>query len=140
MAVMRHARRRLAGIATGISATALVAGLVTALPAQAAAAPVGPVQYAGAPGTIANSYIVTLDADAAKAGSAEGRALAKEYGATIERTYKKALNGYAVEATEAEAKRFAADPARPCGYATRCGAPRSSCTTAPSASATYAAN
>ncbi|GAA2649874.1 S8 family peptidase [Streptomyces vastus] len=111
MAVMRHARRRLAGIGTGISATALVAGLVTALPAQAAAAPVGPVQYAGAPGTIANSYIVTLDADAAKAGSAEGRALAKEYGATIERTYKKALNGYAVEATEAEAKRFAADPA-----------------------------
>ncbi|NGO15285.1 S8 family peptidase [Streptomyces sp. HC44] len=111
MAVMRHARRRLAGIGTGISATALVAGLVTALPAQAAAAPVGPVQYADAPGTIANSYIVTLDADAAKAGSAEGKALAKEYGAKIERTYKKALNGYAVEATEAEAKRFAADPA-----------------------------
>ncbi|WP_328494211.1 S8 family peptidase [Streptomyces sp. NBC_00414] len=110
MAVMRHARRRLAGI--GLGSAALVAGLVTALPAQAhAAGPEGRIQYAGAPGAIANSYIVTLHADAAKAGSAEGRALAAEYGATVERTYKKALNGYAVEASAAEAKRFAADPA-----------------------------
>ncbi|WP_221347645.1 S8 family peptidase [Streptomyces beigongshangae] len=107
MAVMRHARRRLAGIGSA----ALVAGLVSALPAHAAAGPEGRIQYAGAPGTIADSYIVTLHPDAAKAGSAEGRALAAEYGATIERTYRKALNGYAVEATAAEAKRFAADPA-----------------------------
>ncbi|MFI1209259.1 S8 family peptidase [Streptomyces sp. NPDC020802] len=106
MAVMRHARRRLAGIGSA----ALVAGIVSALPAQAADTE-GRIQYAGAPDAIANSYIVTLHADAAKAGSAEGRALAKEYGATIERTYKKALNGYAVEADAAEAKRFAADPA-----------------------------
>ncbi|MDQ0774740.1 subtilisin family serine protease [Streptomyces aurantiacus] len=106
MAVMRHARRRLAGIGSA----ALVVGLVSALPAHAAG-PEGRIQYAGAPGAIANSYIVTLHADAAKSGSAEGRALAREYGATIERTYKKALNGYAVEATAAEAKRFAADPA-----------------------------
>ncbi|MEV4039116.1 S8 family peptidase [Streptomyces umbrinus] len=122
MAVMRHARRRLAGITgftgisrftgiAGIGTAALVAGLVSALPAQAAAGPEGRIQYAGAPDTIANSYIVTLHPDAATSGSAEGRALAKEYGATIERTYKKALNGYAVEATEAEAKRFAAAPA-----------------------------
>ncbi|WAU85141.1 S8 family peptidase [Streptomyces sp. Qhu-G9] len=106
MAVMRHARRRLAGIGSA----ALVAGIVSALPAQAADTE-GRIQYAGAPGAIANSYIVTLHADVAKAGSAEGRALAKEYGATIERTYKKALNGYAVEAGAAEAKKFAADPA-----------------------------
>ncbi|MGP4049433.1 S8 family peptidase [Streptomyces sp. 2A115] len=110
MAVMRHARRRLAGIGTA----ALVAGLVSALPvnaANAAADPVGPIQYAGAANAIPDSYIVTFHADAAKAGSAEGKALAKEYGATIERTYRKALNGYAVEATASEAKRFAADPA-----------------------------
>ncbi len=86
MAVMRHARRRLAGITrisgiAGIGTAALVAGLVSALPAQAAAGPEGRIQYAGAPGTIANSYIVTLHPDAAKSGSAEGRALAKEYGA-----------------------------------------------------------
>ncbi|WP_314410996.1 S8 family peptidase [Streptomyces kroppenstedtii] len=116
MAVLRHARRnvgrRVAGIAVGIGSAALVGGLVSAPPAQAqAAGPEGSVQYAGAPGAIADSYIVTLHADAAKAGSAEGRALAKEYGATVERTYDKALNGYAVEASAAEAKRFAADPA-----------------------------
>ncbi|MFJ2257867.1 S8 family peptidase [Streptomyces sp. NPDC087844] len=115
MAVMRHARRRLAGgrcagIALGIGSAALVGSLVSALPAQAAG-PEGFIQYAGAPGAIADSYIVTLHADVAKAGSAEGRALAQKYGATVERTYKKALNGYAVEASAAEAKRFAADPA-----------------------------
>ncbi|CAM5260363.1 hypothetical protein SVIOM74S_06054 [Streptomyces violarus] len=38
-----------------------------------------------------------------KAGSAEGRALAHKYGADIERTYTKALNGYEVEASETEA-------------------------------------
>ncbi|MFD9327614.1 S8 family serine peptidase [Streptomyces sp. NPDC060065] len=107
MAVMRHTRRRLAGIASA----ALVLGVVSALPANAAPERVGQIQYAGAANAVADSYIVTLKADAAKAGSTEGKALAKEYGATIERTYKKALNGYAVEATAAEAKAFAADPA-----------------------------
>lgn len=108
MAVMRHTRRRLAGIASA----ALVIGVVSALPANAAAPErTGQIQYADAADAVADSYIVTLKADAAKAGSTEGKALAKEYGATIERTYKKALNGYAVEATEAEAKEFAADPA-----------------------------
>ncbi|MFD3930293.1 S8 family serine peptidase [Streptomyces sp. NPDC058614] len=107
MAVMRHTRRRLAAIASA----ALVLGVVSALPANAAPERVGQIQYAGAANAVADSYIVTLKADAAKAGSTEGKALAKEYGATIERTYKKALNGYAVEATAAEAKRFAADPA-----------------------------
>ncbi|MFE9763268.1 S8 family serine peptidase [Streptomyces sp. NPDC005808] len=107
MAVMRHTRRRLAGIASA----ALVLGVVSTLPANAAPERVGQIQYAGAANAIADSYIVTLKADAARAGSTEGKALAKEYGATIERTYKKALNGYAVEATEAEAKEFAADPA-----------------------------
>ncbi|WP_408908978.1 protease inhibitor I9 family protein, partial [Streptomyces albidoflavus] len=35
-------------------------------------------------------------------------AFAGEYGATIERTYKAALNGYAVELSRAEAEKFAA--------------------------------
>ncbi|MEV6963118.1 S8 family serine peptidase [Streptomyces sp. NPDC051207] len=107
MAVMRHARRRLT--ATGaVAGAALAASLVSALPAQAAG---GPIQYEGAANAVAGSYIVTLKADEAKAGSAEGRAVAKKYGAEIERTYTKALNGYAIEASETEAKRLAADPA-----------------------------
>ncbi|GEC05855.1 serine protease [Streptomyces spinoverrucosus] len=111
MAVMRTplrtSRRRLAAIGALTSAV-LAAGLVSALPAQAAE---GHIQYEGAANAVADSYIVTLKADRARSGSAEGRALAKKYGASIERTYTKALNGYAIEADETEAKRLAADPA-----------------------------
>ncbi|WP_409469899.1 S8 family peptidase [Streptomyces sp. HC307] len=110
MAVMRHTRRRLAATALATTA-ALAASLVAALPAGAAPAAEGRIQYEGAANAVADSYIVTLKADRARSGSAEGRALAKKYGATIERTYKKALNGYAIEASETEAKRLAADPA-----------------------------
>ncbi|MEU4796137.1 S8 family peptidase [Streptomyces sp. NPDC023327] len=111
MAVMRHARRRLAGIsATAVAALAL--GVVSAVPADARPDRAeGRIENAGAPGTIKNSYIVSLGKDAPKARSAAGKALAQRYGAEIERTYDRALNGYAVELTEAEAKRFAADPA-----------------------------
>ncbi len=111
MAVMRHPRRRLAVLGAAASA-ALVASLVSALPAGAApAAPEGRVQYAGAPNAVAGSYIVTLKADAARSTTTKGRALAEKYGAAVERTYSKALNGYEIEASEAEAKRLAADPA-----------------------------
>jgi subtilisin family serine protease len=109
MAVTRHTRRRLAVLAT--TATAVLAtGLASALPAGAApAAPEGRIQYEDAANAVADSYIVTLKGT--RSGSAEGRALAAKYGAAIERTYTKALNGYAIEASEAEAKRLAADPA-----------------------------
>ncbi|MEU0191569.1 S8 family peptidase [Streptomyces afghaniensis] len=113
MAVMRTphgpTRRRLAAL--GATATAaLVASLVSALPAGAApAASEGRIQYEGAANAVADSYIVTLKTQ--KAGSEAGRALAHKYGADIERTYTKALNGYEVEASETEAKRLAADPA-----------------------------
>ncbi|MZF88662.1 S8 family peptidase [Streptomyces sp. SID5643] len=113
MAVMRTphraSRRRLAAL--GATATAaLVASLVSALPAGAApAATEGRIQYEGAANAVAGSYVVTLKSE--KAASAEGRALARRYGADIERTYTKALNGYEVEASESEAKRLAADPA-----------------------------
>ncbi|MEU2538787.1 S8 family peptidase [Streptomyces iakyrus] len=113
MAVMRtphrSSRRRLAAL--GATATAaLVASLVSALPAGAApAAAEGRIQYEGAANAVAGSYVVTLKSE--KAASAEGRALARKYGADIERTYTKALNGYEVEASESEAKRLAADPA-----------------------------
>ncbi|GGV26254.1 S8 family peptidase [Streptomyces griseoflavus] len=111
MAVMRHPRRRLATLGAAASA-ALVAGLVSALPAGAApAAPEGRVQYAGDANAVSGSYIVTLKADRARSGSAEGRAVAQKHGAEIERTYTKALNGYEVEASAAEAERLAADPA-----------------------------
>ncbi|AWK11219.1 serine protease [Streptomyces spongiicola] len=111
MFVMRHSRRRLsAASATAVAALAL--GTVSALPATAAEpVPVGVIENAGAPGAVAGSYIVTLDESAADAGSKAGRALAAEYGAKIKKTYRAALNGYAVELSEAQARKFAADPA-----------------------------
>ncbi|WP_055492363.1 S8 family serine peptidase [Streptomyces sp. TP-A0356] len=107
MAVMRQAQRRLAGI----GAAALVAGLVSAFTAHAVPGPEGRIQYEGAPNAVADSYIVLLRTGVTDADSDRGRALAAKYHATIGRTYVKALNGYAIHAAEADAKRFAADPA-----------------------------
>ncbi|MEV6395216.1 S8 family serine peptidase [Streptomyces sp. NPDC051907] len=111
MSVMRTSRRRLAST-SAIAVAALALGAASALPALAAeSAPIGVIENAGAPGVIAGSYIVTLDESAADAGSKAGKALAAEYGAKIKKTYNAALNGYAVELSEAQAKKFAADPA-----------------------------
>ncbi|MEE1756349.1 S8 family peptidase [Streptomyces sp. SP18CS02] len=111
MSVMRTSQRRLAA-ASAIAVAALALGTASALPAAAApAAPEGTIQYAGAPGAIAGSYIVTLDESAADAESKAGKAVAARYGAKIAKTYTSALNGYAVELSEAQAKKLAADPA-----------------------------
>ncbi|MEE1791256.1 S8 family serine peptidase [Streptomyces sp. BE308] len=106
-----HARRRLA-TASVIAGAALALSTAAAFPATATErAAEGVIENAGAPGAISGSYIVTLDESAPDAGSARGKALAEEYGAEIKRTYRSALNGYAVELSAAEARKFAADPA-----------------------------
>ncbi|MFI1395226.1 S8 family peptidase [Streptomyces sp. NPDC020681] len=111
MSVMRNARRRLTA-ASAIAVAALTIGATSALTATAAEpAPEGVIQNAGAPGVIKGSYIVTLRESAADAGSKKGKALAATYGAKIKKTFNAALNGYSVQLTEAQAKKFAADPA-----------------------------
>ncbi|MFJ6794598.1 S8 family peptidase [Streptomyces sp. NPDC091268] len=110
MSVMRHTRRKLAGL----SATAVVAlalGAAAALPAAAADGPQGVIENAGAAGTVSGSYIVTLNDSAARSTADSGKAVAKRYGARIDRTYSAALNGYSVEVSEAQARKLAADPA-----------------------------
>ncbi|MBT2448019.1 S8 family peptidase [Streptomyces sp. ISL-43] len=111
MSVMRHTRRKIAGI--GASATvALALGVAAALPASAASdAPQGVIENAGAVGTVSGSYIVTLNDSAARSTAESGKAVAKRYGARIDRTYSAALNGYSVEVSEAQARKLAADPA-----------------------------
>ncbi|WP_405871562.1 S8 family peptidase [Streptomyces zaomyceticus] len=110
MSVMRDSRRRIA-TAAAMAVAALTLGSLSALPAAASpAAPEGVIENAGAEGAIAGSYIVTLD-ESAQAETAEGRAVAARFGAKIKRTYTSALNGYAVELSEAQAKKLAADPA-----------------------------
>ncbi|GAA3086295.1 hypothetical protein GCM10020254_33370 [Streptomyces goshikiensis] len=111
MSVMRHTRRRIAGI----SATAVVAlalGAAAALPAAAAdGAPQGVIENAGAADAVPGSYIVTLKDSAARSTTDSGKAVAKRYGAKIDRTYSAALNGYSVAVSEAQARKLAADPA-----------------------------
>ncbi|MFF8839701.1 S8 family serine peptidase [Streptomyces sp. NPDC015130] len=108
MSVMRDSRRR---TAIAIAVAALALGSASTLPAVAApAAAEGVIENAGAEGAIAGSYIVTLE-ESAQAETAEGRAVAAEYGAKIKKTYTSALNGYSVELSEAQAKKLAADPA-----------------------------
>ncbi|MER5310187.1 S8 family serine peptidase [Streptomyces sp. NPDC002773] len=110
MSVMRDSRRRVA-TAAAIAVAAVALGSLSTLPAVASpAAPEGVIENAGAEGTIAGSYIVTLE-ESAQAETAEGRAVAAEYGAKIKKTYTAALNGYNVELSEAQAKKLAADPA-----------------------------
>lgn len=108
MTVLRSSRRRLP-IAVAVAAT-LALG-VGALPAVAADGPQGTIQGAGAPGAIKGSYLVTLDQSGPDATSPQGRELARKYGAKIKLTYEAALNGYAVELSEKQAKKFAADGA-----------------------------
>ncbi|MFF5918364.1 S8 family serine peptidase [Streptomyces flavochromogenes] len=110
MSVMRESRRRIA-TAAAVAVTALTLGTLSALPAAASpAAAEGVIENAGAEGTIAGSYIVTLD-ESAQAETAKGRAVAARFGAKIKRTYTSAINGYSVELSEAQARKLAADPA-----------------------------
>ncbi|MFK4105723.1 S8 family peptidase [Streptomyces sp. NPDC019531] len=113
MSFVQHSptpRRRRAALAALVSAAALfTVGAATTAPASAAPAE-GVIQGANAEGAVKDSYIVTLKTDT-RAGSTKGKAVAKRYGAEVTRTYKKALNGYATEMSETEAKRLAADPA-----------------------------
>ncbi|MBX9423142.1 MULTISPECIES: S8 family peptidase [Streptomyces] len=110
MSAMRDSRRRVA-TAAAIAVAALALGSLSTLPAVATpAAAEGVIENAGAEGTIAGSYIVTLH-ESAQAETAKGRAVAAKFGAKIERTYTSALNGYHVELSEAQAKKLAADPA-----------------------------
>jgi subtilisin family serine protease len=77
------------------------------LPAHAA--PEGTIRGAGGPGSVGDSYLVTLK-EGVRAPSAAGRALAARYGARISHTYGTVLNGFAVHASERQARRLAADP------------------------------
>ncbi|MGI5445296.1 S8 family peptidase [Streptomyces sp. CA-243310] len=110
MSVMRHTRRKIAGI-SATAVVALVLAAAAALPASAADGPRGVIENAGAAGAVPGSYIVTLNDSAARSTADSGKAVAERYGARIDRTYSAALNGYSVEVSEAQARKLAADPA-----------------------------
>ncbi|MFJ4560889.1 S8 family peptidase [Streptomyces massasporeus] len=109
MAQLRSKRLGFAAL-TSLATAALVGGLTT-LPAQAAPAE-GRVLAADSPTAIKGSYLVTLKKSAGlKASSAAGKGLVKEYGGSVDKTFGKALNGYAATLSATEARQLAADPA-----------------------------
>ncbi|MFI9544413.1 S8 family peptidase [Streptomyces sp. NPDC052016] len=105
MARTRTRRLRRAGGLAAV-ATTVVLSAVT-LPAHAA--PEGRIGGAGAPGSVGGSYLVTLEAGV-RAPSAAGRGITARYGVRISQTYDTVLNGFAVQASERQARRLAADP------------------------------
>ncbi|MEV6356313.1 S8 family peptidase [Streptomyces hydrogenans] len=96
---------RHAAIATG-AAVAAAGALFAGSLAGAAAPAEGTVHGLGAPGAVAGSFVVILDASANKAE------LAKKYGGTLQRSYGSEVNGFSASGLSVdEAKRLAADPA-----------------------------
>jgi subtilisin family serine protease len=104
MAQTRTWRLRWAGCLTAVTTAAVLSAIT--LPAHAA--PEGRILGAGDPGSVSGSYIVTLKGGT-KAPSSAGKGIAEKYGARISHTYGTALNGYAVEVSEKQARRLAGD-------------------------------
>ncbi|MEW2409583.1 S8 family peptidase [Streptomyces griseoviridis] len=110
---MARTRDRRPGRLGGLTEVAC-AVLLAIGPLPARAAPGAGATDAGPPGA---SYLVTFrshsppsSAERVLAGSPAGRAVVDRYGVRIVRTYRTALNGYAVRADAARARRLAADP------------------------------
>ncbi|WP_327697798.1 S8 family peptidase [Streptomyces sp. NBC_00459] len=103
---MKRTRTRRLRWAAGLTTVTAVSVLSVTAPAQAA--PEGRIAGAGEPGSVGGSYLVTLKGGTT-ASSADGRSLAAKYGAKISHIYSTALNGYAVQANEQQARRLAAD-------------------------------
>ncbi|MGW3289757.1 S8 family peptidase [Streptomyces sp. NPDC001002] len=104
MAKTRTWRLRWAGGLTAVSCAAALSAIT--LPAHAV--PQGRILGAGEAGSVGGSYLVTLRGDT-RAPSAAGRDIAERYGARISHTYGTVLNGYAIKATERQARRLAVD-------------------------------
>ncbi|MFD8128318.1 S8 family peptidase [Streptomyces mirabilis] len=104
MAQTRQRRLRWAGCLTAVTTTAVLSAIT--LPAHAV--PEGRILGAGEPGSVSGSYIVTLKGGT-RAPSSVGKGIAEKYGARISHTYGTALNGYAVQVGEKQARRLAAD-------------------------------
>ncbi|WP_432081397.1 S8 family serine peptidase [Streptomyces sp. WAC 04229] len=112
---MRRRRRQLGALCVGAAATTVLAlaGPVTAAPADGKPAE-GPIRNADAAGAVPGRYIVALEGRPSARAAAESEvradasALAKRYGAEVGRVYSAAFRGFAISATETEAKRLAA--------------------------------
>ncbi|SHG81027.1 S8 family peptidase [Streptoalloteichus hindustanus] len=91
-------------------ATALVAAVVPTALAGSAQAAEGRVDKPAGGEVVDGRYVVSLKEPAGLAKAATAEAVAARYGGKVERVYQSALAGFAVSATEKQARRLAADP------------------------------
>ncbi|MEU3275055.1 S8 family peptidase [Saccharomonospora sp. NPDC006951] len=111
---MGNARKLRRGLTAGVVVAGVTGVVVAGLgPAQAASVAEGRILSANTADAVAGSYIVVLKKNAvtttAAAVADAASALASGAGATVERTYSSALSGFSISASEAQAKRLAAD-------------------------------
>ncbi|MCX2968266.1 MULTISPECIES: S8 family peptidase [Streptomyces] len=99
--------------AVGAVVVAVLAGTVGGA-AAGEPEPLGTVRGADRGPVVAGEYIVVMD-ERRTTGAAQvrdrARQLTRAHGGAVERTYTSALRGFAVRATERQARRLAADPA-----------------------------
>ncbi|MBY8848652.1 S8 family peptidase [Saccharothrix sp. MB29] len=98
-------KRRVVGAKGLTGAAVLAVGLVVTAP-QAGAAEAD-IAVAAAGTAVPGRYVVVLEDDAVVQASD----LTSKHGGTVTATWRHALRGFAVDASEAEARRLAADPA-----------------------------
>jgi subtilisin family serine protease len=98
--------RRLAGLGMA-AAAALAVATATAVPAAAE----GTILGAGRPDAIKDSYLVVIKDSASPRSAAPqtAKALADQYGGTVKDVWQHAVNGFAAQMTEKQARRMAAD-------------------------------
>ena len=108
---MRAARSRLAALCLGAVATTVLATATTATADESA---LGEIRNADRPGALAGQYIVALNGtpavSAQAAVTAQAQGLADRYGASVRDVYSASFRGFAISATEQQARRLAADP------------------------------
>ncbi|MFE9053870.1 PKD domain-containing protein [Streptomyces mutabilis] len=114
---MRTGRKRL-GVCVGVAVTTVlgVMGAGTAQAAGPAKTAESTILGAGQSGALSGKYVVALEGRASLATSkaavrSQAAELTEQFGGTVHRVYSTAFRGFALSATEAEAKRIAADPA-----------------------------
>ncbi|GGS89707.1 hypothetical protein GCM10010156_55150 [Planobispora rosea] len=96
---------------TGFAAAALVLVLGTAQPSAADPAPEGAITAADSTTAVADSYIVVLKGQFTRADrDRKARDVAGAEGASVTTVYQRVLNGFAMKATEAQARAVAARP------------------------------
>ncbi|UED83356.1 S8 family peptidase [Streptomyces profundus] len=101
-------------LGTGVATAAVLALTGAVLPAAAHASdtPTGVIANAGAENVVPGSYLVTLNsAEITTNVERTADSLAETHGLEVTQVYQHALEGFAFEATEAEALELAADPA-----------------------------